>query len=106
MIGIVLHREGPLVGIEKRIKSGLDFVDPDFLDDYVSELEAFSQAYSRATSLSYTAGVADLDSVNNFSKDDAGESNRKNNSNLQQTKEAIVEAKSNLDGVISLIQKS
>lgn len=98
--------KGPLVGIEKRIKSGLEFVDPDFMDDYVSELEAFSQAYSKATSLSYTAGIADLDSVNNFSKDDADESKRDDDSNLQQTKKAIREAKSNLDAVILLLQKS
>lgn len=98
--------KGPLVGIEKRIKLGLTFVDSDFLDDYVSELEEFSQAYSKATSLSYTAGIADLDSVNNFSKDEADESNRNDNSNLQQTKEAIKEAKRNLDGIILLLQKS
>jgi len=70
------------------------------------ELEEFSQAYSKATSLSYTAGIADLDSVNNFSKDEADESNRNDNSNLQQTKEAIKEAKRNLDGIILLLQKS
>jgi len=70
------------------------------------ELEAFSQAYSKATSLSYTAGIADLDSVNNFSKDDADESKRDDDSNLQQTKKAIREAKSNLDAVILLLQKS
>lgn len=98
--------KGPLVGVEKKIQSGLKFVDPDFFDDYVSELESFSQAYSKATSLSYTAGVADLDSVNNFSKDDADESNRDVNSNLQQTKEAIKEAKRNLDVVIILLEKS
>lgn len=98
--------QGPLVGIEKRIKSGLQFVDPDFLDDYVSELEAFSQAYSQAASLSYTAGIADLDSVNNFSKEDADESKRDKNSNLQQTKQVIREAKRNLDVVILILQKS
>mmetsp|Transcript_31270 Transcript_31270/g.73654 ORF Transcript_31270/g.73654 Transcript_31270/m.73654 type:complete len:251 (-) Transcript_31270:15-767(-) len=98
--------KGPLVGIDKRIQSGLKFVDPDFFDDYVSELESFSQSYSKATSLSYTAGIADLDSVNNFSKEDADESKRDENSNLQQTKEAIKEAKRNLDVVIALLEKS
>ena len=28
--------QGPLVGIEKQISSGLKFVDPDFSDDYIS----------------------------------------------------------------------
>ena len=67
------------------------------------EFERFSQAYSKATSLSYTAGVADLDSVNNFSKDDVDELNRDDNSNLQQTQEAIKEAKGNLDRIILLL---
>ena len=71
-----------------------------------AEFEEFSQSYSKATSLSYTAGVADLDSVNNFSKDEANEVNRDENSNLQQTKEAITEAKRNLDCIILLLQKS
>lgn len=67
------------------------------------EFELFSQAYSKATSLSYTAGVADLDSVNNFSKDDVDEQNRDDDSNLQQTQEAIQEAKGNLDRIILLL---
>jgi hypothetical protein len=70
------------------------------------ELEEFSRSYSKATSLSYTAGVADLDSVNNFSKDEASEENRDEDSNLQQTKEAITDAKRNLDCIILLLQKS
>jgi len=98
--------KGPLVGIEKRIRWGLEFVDPEFLDDYVSELEEFSRSYSKATSLSYTAGVADMDSVNNFSKDETNEVNRDEDSNLQQTKAAITEAKRNLDSIILLLQRS
>jgi len=70
------------------------------------ELESFSQSYSKATSLSYTAGIADLDSVNNFSKDETSEDNRDENSNLQQTKKAITDAKRNLDVMIILLQKS
>ncbi len=70
------------------------------------EFESFSQSYSKATSLSYTAGIADLDSVNNFSKDEASESNRDDDSNLQQTKKAITDAKRNLDSIIALLQKS
>lgn len=70
------------------------------------EFEAFSISYSKATSLSYTAGVADLDSVNNFSKDEVNEVNRDEDSNLQQTKSAITDAKMNLDCIIKLLQKS
>jgi len=95
--------KGPMVGIEKLIRSGLEYIEPNYSDDYISEFERFSQAYSKATSLSYTAGVADLDSVNNFSKDDVDELNRDDNSNLQQTQEAIKEAKGNLDRIILLL---
>ena len=47
--------KGPLVGIEKRLLRTLD--------EYFSAVESFSQALSRATSLSYMAGMADFDSV-------------------------------------------
>lgn len=68
------------------------------------ELEKFSQSYSKASSLSYAAGIADFDSVNNFSKEDAEEA-RNTNSNLAQTKEAIQEAKSSLDRLVVFLQK-
>jgi hypothetical protein len=98
---------GPLVGIEKKLKQGFDFVnDVDDLDQYVAELEIFSQAYSRASSLSYTAGVADLDSVNNFSKDEADDGSSNDvNSNLNQAKDAISQAKASLDVIVALLQK-
>jgi len=98
---------GPLVGMDKKLKRGLEFlVDVDDLDVYVSELETFSQAYSRACSLSYTAGVADFDSVNNFSKDEADDgSSNDENSNLNQAKDAIVQAKTSLDIIVRLLQK-
>ena len=86
----------------------LSCVYPSISDEYssISEFEEFSRLYSKATFLSYAAGVADLDSVNNFSKDEASEANRDEGSNLQQTKQAIAEAKGNLDRIISLLQKS
>jgi hypothetical protein len=71
-----------------------------------TELEKFSQAYSKASSLSYTAGVADFDSVNNFSKDQASEGARNGDSNLSQAKEAINEAKGSLDRIVSILQKA
>jgi hypothetical protein len=70
----------------------------------IPELEKFSQSYSKASSLSYAAGIADFDSVNNFSKEDAEEA-RNDNSNLAQTKEAILEAKASLDRLVALLQK-
>ncbi len=85
------------------------FSENPCISNYASsnpELEEFSRVYSKASSLSYTAGVADLDSVNNFSKDEANEANRDEDSNLQQTKQAIAEAKGNLDRIILLLQKS
>jgi hypothetical protein len=54
--------------------------------------------------LSYAAGIADFDSVNNFSKDDAEEA-RNANSNSAQAKVAIQEAKACLDRLVVLLQK-
>jgi hypothetical protein len=53
--------------------------------------------------LSYTAGVADFDSVNNFAKEDSDIVNV--NSNLEQAKEAITQAKTHLDTIVGLLQK-
>lgn len=70
------------------------------------ELEQFSQSYSKAASLSYAAGIADFDSVNNFSKDDvAAVGEEDGNSNLVQTKKAIVEAKQSLGSIIVMLQR-
>lgn len=72
----------------------------------MAALEDFSQAYSRASSLSYTAGVADFDSVNNFSKEEADSGSSEDaNSNLNQAKDAIGQAKSSLDVIVGLLQK-
>ena len=59
--------KGPLVGIDKQLRKGLDFIDPDDLENYVNEIENFSQALSRASSLSYAAGIADFDGKDFFS---------------------------------------
>jgi hypothetical protein len=98
---------GPLVGIEKKLKRGFDFLeDVSDLDQYVVEFESFSQSLSRAISLSYTAGVADFDSVNNFSKEEADDGTSDSpNSNLNQAKDAITEAKASLDKIVALLQK-
>lgn len=59
----------------------------------------FSQRLSRAVSLSYAAGL-DYDSVNNFAKDDR---DRNENSNLEQTREAIKQAKTSLDDLLAML---
>jgi hypothetical protein len=80
--------KGPLVGLEKQLKNALDRVNPDLLDDYVTEIELIQQTMSKARSLSYTAGVADFSSVNNFEKDEVN-AVLSTNSNLEQTRQSI-----------------
>ena len=69
------------------------------------ECESFSQSYSRAKSLSYTAGIADFDSIVNFEKDRPKE-DMNPNSNLEQTKLAIQSCKTNLDRIVSMLEVS
>eukprot|EP00542_Grammatophora_oceanica_P013050 CAMPEP_0194029894 /NCGR_PEP_ID=MMETSP0009_2-20130614/3528_1 /TAXON_ID=210454 /ORGANISM="Grammatophora oceanica, Strain CCMP 410" /LENGTH=237 /DNA_ID=CAMNT_0038669713 /DNA_START=57 /DNA_END=770 /DNA_ORIENTATION=+ len=93
--------KGPLVGIDKKIRIALDLLeDPDRLDEYVTASEAFSQALAKATSLAYAAGQ-DFDSQNNFEK---GDSDRNDNSNLEQSRRAIEEAKKAIDGIVGMLQ--
>ncbi|KAK1744751.1 hypothetical protein QTG54_004042 [Skeletonema marinoi] len=83
--------KGPLVNLEKKLlKKVCEQVDPDNLDDYFSAVETFSQEMAKANSLSYTAGTADFDSVNNFAKGEA--SVNEGDSNLEQARRAIEEA--------------
>lgn len=92
---------GPLVGLEKEMKRALDRVNPDFLDDYVTEIEAIEQTLAKARSLSYTAGVADFNSVNNFEKDQI-KAVLADNSNLEQTRlsiETVVKGLHKIDGM-------
>lgn len=95
--------KGPLVNLEKRLlkKSLVEQVDPDNLDDYFSAVETFSQEMAKANSLSYTAGTADFDSVNNFAKGEA--SVNEGDSNLEQARRAIEEANKALKIASSLI---
>jgi hypothetical protein len=68
------------------------------------EGELFLQSLSKAISLSYAAGSADVDSVQNFGKEDTNNTNQ--NSNLEQARQAIVEAKTSLDKIISVLISS
>ena len=83
------------------------YINPLSLYYYCAELETFLQAISRASALSYAAGAADFDSVNNFSKEeaDSGKAEDNGNSNLNQAKEAIVQAKTSLDVIVALLQR-
>ena len=95
------------MGIEKRLlrNTVVDRVE-DSLDEYFSAVESFSQSLSRATSLSYTAGMADFDSVNNFAKDESdigGGRSGSGESNLEQARRAIVDANDSLKKALSLI---
>jgi uncharacterized protein YukE len=97
--------KGPMVGIEKKLRTAFDRVDPDYVDDYVSELELFSQSLAKASSLSYMAGTADFDSINNFDKASASSkaTSRNQGSNLEQSRRAIQECKTSLDRILGLL---
>jgi hypothetical protein len=91
---------GPMVGIDKKIRRALDLVqNGDQMDSYVGETELFSEAVSKAASLSYAAGL-DFDSVNNFEK---GNDDRNPNSNLEQARIAIREAVVSLDKIVAML---
>lgn len=94
--------KGPLVGAEKRLlrQTVVERVDPDSLDDYFSSVEQFSQSLSRASTLSYAAGTADFDSMNNFAK---GDESNGDGSNLEQARHAIEEANVYLKKAVGLI---
>ena len=76
-------------------------IDPDYLDEYYTQVENFQSAIARASSLSYAAGIADFDSVNNFEKDskDVGAEN----SNLEQARKAIGETKGSIDLIVKFL---
>lgn len=98
--------KGPMVGIEKRLlkRNLVNEVDPDNLETYFDYSEKFSQALSKASSLSYMAGVADFDSVNNFAKGSESDvNNGDGNSNLDQTKQAIGDIQASLGKILSLV---
>ena len=67
------------------------------------EVENFSQCLAKASSLSYAAGTADFDSINNFEKSSSASTSRNEGSNLEQSRRAIQEAKVSLDRIIALL---
>ena len=62
-------------------------------------VETFSQSLSKATSLSYTSGTADFDSMNNFEEGKESGSD----SNLEQARLAIAEANQSLKKAVSFL---
>ena len=97
--------KGPLVNVDKRMlkRTVAEFVDPDDLESYYSEVENFSRSISRASTASYAAGMSDLDSINNFEK---GTQNEDSDSNLDQAKRAIQEAKESCEKIVFLLDKN
>ena len=65
-------------------------------------VEIFSQSISKASTLSYTAGTADFDSMNNFAK---GDENIGDGSNLEQARQAIEEANFSLKRAVALLDE-
>eukprot|EP00540_Astrosyne_radiata_P009364 CAMPEP_0116858048 /NCGR_PEP_ID=MMETSP0418-20121206/20919_1 /TAXON_ID=1158023 /ORGANISM="Astrosyne radiata, Strain 13vi08-1A" /LENGTH=71 /DNA_ID=CAMNT_0004491853 /DNA_START=1 /DNA_END=219 /DNA_ORIENTATION=+ len=71
------------------------------MEEYMTEMETFSQAMSRASGLSYMA-KDDFSSINNFSREEAG--SLSNDSNLAQSKRAIEMCKASLDRIVTMIE--
>jgi hypothetical protein len=94
--------KGPLVGLDRALRKGLDQLDGDSVDEYVQLLEQVQNDLSKADSLSYTAGVTDLSSINNFDQgvEDAVLSS---NSSLQEARGAIQAALSGLKRIVLLL---
>ena len=90
---------------------GLQYYTNDNIIISYTELEKFSQAYARASSLSYAAGIADFDSVNNFDKSEVTDEGKVsgtgngNGSNLEQSRLAIADAKASIDKIVAMLQK-
>jgi hypothetical protein len=96
---------GPLVGLNKRLKMGLEWIDNsnDDLESYLQATEAIQQALSRADSYSYTAG-GDYSALNNFEKEDTDKILEQNR-NLQQVRQSIRFAVENLSVVLTILDK-
>jgi hypothetical protein len=98
--------KGPVVGLEKNLRKGLDLVvDPDNLDVYVVGIEDVQESLSKATSLSYMSGVADFNSVNNFKQEDK-ERVMSSDSNLNQARGAIQKTVNGLNEILALLPQS
>jgi len=97
--------KGPLVNIDKRMlkMNVAEIVDPDDLENYYTEVESFQRSIARASTASYAAGMSDLDSIINFEK---GTQNNAGDSNLNQAKEAVEDAKVSIERIVYMLGKS
>lgn len=68
-----------------------------------TDVEQFSQSMSRASALSFMSSTADFDAVNNFEKNDRIVNE---NSNLEQARRAIVEARTAMDRILELLESA
>lgn len=66
----------------------------------IEAVEIFSLSLSRASTLSYAAGTADFDSMNNFAK---GDENNGAGSNLEAARQAIEEANDSLKKAVTFL---
>jgi hypothetical protein len=94
--------KGPLVALDRALKRGLEQVDGGAVDEYLQLMEQVQSDLSKADSLSYTAGVSDLSSINNFDRN-VEESVLSSNGSLQEAKGAIQEALSGLRRIVLLL---
>jgi hypothetical protein len=100
--------KGPCVGADKRMlkRQLIDSrVNPNSLEEYYTAVETYSQAMSAAISLSYTAGTADFDSVNNFDKGQQELSISRADTSLDKARISILEAKRSLEVVVKLLSE-
>ena len=93
--------KGPLVKMEKQLKLAMDHdVDVNRLEEYIAEMENFQYSMNQADSLSYLSQTQDFDANNNFQKDDT---NRKQDSALEQSRKAIVDARNSLQRMAGML---
>jgi hypothetical protein len=66
-------------------------------------MESFQYSMNQADSLSYLSQTQDFDANNNFQKDDK---NRKEDSALEQSRKAILDAKNSLERMAEMLVES
>jgi hypothetical protein len=99
-----------LATLDKALRRGLDELGEseagkdDALEEYLQLMEEVQSALTKADSFSYSAGVSDLSSINNFepgSEATVLESSR----NLRETRRAIQSAIAGLNRLAELLQR-
>jgi hypothetical protein len=83
----------------------IDSLNPDLLEEYYSAVEKYSQSMSSAISLTYMAGTADFDSVNNFEKGKQDSALGRGDTSLEKARRSIIEANHSLKVVVELLSQ-